>query len=286
MQIDLEQRSTEWHEFRRNHIGGSCAPAIMGVSPWKDVKQLYNEKTNPQETFTSSNYAMRRGIELEPQALALFESETGYLMLPKVLVHPSIDYMSASLDGLEIENKAMVEIKCSGKIDHGKVLDGQIPEKYIPQLQHQMEVAGLDKMYYMSYFSDSDFKILEVYKDNDYVTQLLQKEAEFWECVVKRQHPEFAKKDITEIKDPEWESLAMQWKFLQCRKEETERQQEEIRKSLLEMANGCPASGFGLQITKVIRKGNLDYSRIPISKEINLELFRKPSIESWKITMH
>lgn len=285
MEAHLEQRSPEWHEFRRNHIGASCAPAIMGVSPWKDVKQLYNEKTNLLEIPDSSNFAMRRGIELEPLALALFEAETGYLMLPKVLVHPIINFMSASLDGLEIENKAMVEIKCSGKVDHGKALDGEIPEKYIPQLQHQMEVTGLDKMYYMSYVSDSDFKIIEVYKDHDYIAQLLQKEAEFWECVIKRQPPESTKKDIAEIKNPEWQSLALRWRLLQSRKEETERQQEEIRNSLLEMADYSPATGFGLQLTKVIRRGNVEYSRVPIPKEIDLELYRKPSTESWRITI-
>ncbi len=285
MQIDLEQRSPEWHEFRRNHIGASCAPAIMGVSPWKDVKQLYNEKTNPQETLTSSNYAMRRGIELEPQALALFEAETGYLMLPKVLLHPTINFMSASLDGLEIENKAMVEIKCPGKLDHGKALDGEIPEKYIPQLQHQMEVAGLNKMYYMSYVSDSDFKILEVYKDHDYVARLLQKEAEFWECVIKRQPPESTKKDIAEIKNPEWQQIAKRWGELQSIKKAIEQDEEHFRKELLEMANGCPATGFGLQLTKVITKGRVDYPKVPIPKEIDLELYRKPSTESWRITL-
>lgn len=281
----MQQRSKEWHEFRRNHIGASDSPPIMGVSPWKDVKQLYIEKTNCLEIPDSSNPAMQRGIDLEPHCLSIFEAETGYLMNPKVLVHPSITYMAASLDGLELDHKCAVEIKCPGLKDHGIALDNAIPEKYIPQLQHQMEVAGLDKIYYMSYANDNDYKILEVYKDEEYTKNMLQKEAEFWKCVIERTPPESTKPDINEIKSEEFRLAVERHKELLAHSLRFEKDLEESKKKLLEMANFCPAQGFGLQITKVITKGRLDYSNIPELKGVDLEKHRKPSIESWRINL-
>ncbi len=283
--MHLEQGSSEWHKFRKNHIGGSDAPALMEVSPWKTPLDLYNDKINCTEFSNSSNYAMRRGLELEPIALALFEAETGYFMSPRVLVHQAINFMSASLDGMELDGKAIVEIKCPGKSDHQCALSGEVPEKYIPQLQHQMEVASLNKIYYMSYVSDLDYKILEVYKDHDYTKTLLQKEAEFWQRVIERKPPEPSKKDIVEIKDPEWNLLAQRWKLLQSRKEETERQQAEIRDALIDLADNRSSHGFGLQISKVTTKGRVDYSLIPALKGLDLDPYRKSDTESWRITM-
>lgn len=34
---------------------------------------------------------------------------------------------------------------------------------------------------------------------------------------------------------------------------------------------------------KEMRQGNVEYSSIPLLKEVNLELFRKPSVETWKL---
>lgn len=282
----MKQRSFEWHEFRRNHIGASDAPVILNVSPWKDVKQLYNEKINPSEILTSSNAAMQRGIDLEPHCLSIFEAETGYLMNPKVLVHPSISFMAASLDGLELDHKCAVEIKCPGSKDHAIALDNAIPEKYIPQLQHQMEVAGLDKIYYMSYANDNDYKILEVYKDAEYTRKLLEKEIEFWKCVVERTPPECTKPGFKEIQDQEWQRLVSRYKEMLADKCGIEKDIEDIKNQLLRMANFSPAYGSGLQINKVITRGRVDYSDIPELKGLDLEKYRKPNMESWRININ
>lgn len=284
-QNEKVQRSPEWHEFRRNHIGASDSPVIMGVSPWKDVKLLYIEKTSDKEMLNNSNAAMQRGIDLEPHCLSIFEAETGYLMNPKVLVHPSISFMAASLDGLELDHKCAVEIKCPGPKDHGIALDNAIPEKYIPQLQHQMEVAGLDKIYYMSYANQYDYKILEVYKDVEYTKTLLEKEAEFWKCVVERIPPESTKPGFTEIQDEKWQRLASRYKEMLSHKIGLEKDLEDIKNQLIRMANFSPACGFGLQINKVITRGRVDYSTMPELKGVNLEKYRKPDTESWRINV-
>lgn len=281
----MQQRSKEWHEFRRNHIGASDSPVIMGVSPWKDVKQLYIEKTNMPEIPDNLSAAMQRGIDLEPHCLSIFEAETGYLMSPKVLMHPTINFMAASLDGLELDNKCAVEIKCPGKKDHDVAVNNMVPEKYIPQLQHQMEVAGLNKIYYMSYLNDNDYKILEVKKDVEYTKTMLQKEADFWKCVLERTPPESTKPSVAKIESEEWKILVERYKDLLIYKTKYEKYLEETKNQLLQMANFNPSEGFGLQLTKIISKGRVEYSEIPELKGINLDNYRKSSIESWRISL-
>lgn len=278
--LHLKQGSPEWHKFRSNHIGSSDSPIIMnGVHFNKTVKQLYNEKISCTEISDNSNAAMRRGIELEPVARALFEAETGYLMSPDVKEHPTIKFMSASLDGIELDGKCILEIKCPRSEDHKIALDGAVPEKYIPQLQHQMEVYGMDWMYYMSYRSDSDYKIIEVKKDNDYTNKLILKEQEFWDRIQRKEPPE-----NTTAKEPsqDWVYFINEWNQIQNDKQLNERREAEIKEEMLKLANYCPIEFSGFKIEKCIRKGNVEYSKIPELKGVDLNCFRKPSTEFWR----
>jgi putative phage-type endonuclease len=283
--LNLKQGSEEWHEFRRNHIGASDAPVIInGIHFDKTVKQLYIEKTNSKENLTSSNYSMRRGIELEPVARSIFEAETGYLMSPDVKEHPTIKFMSASSDGFELDGKCIVEIKCPGPKDHEIALDGAVPEKYIPQLQHQMEVYGMDSMYYMSYRSDDDYTIFQVRKDHEYTNKLIHAEREFWDRVQNRTPPDSTDRDIEEITNKDWIHLVNEWKQNQITKKLCDNEESRIKDELIKLANFRSAQGSGLKLTKYERKGNVVYSNVPELKGVDLEKHRAPSTESWRIS--
>lgn len=285
------QRSKAWHEFRRNHIGSSDAPVIMGVSPWKSPLELYHEKIAPNRAEIAPNRAMQRGVELEPLALAKFEAETGYLMTPRVMTDFFTPWRSASLDGYEIEGKCAVEIKCPGKADHDLALKGQVPEKYFPQLQHIMEVCKLSEMYYMSYVSDSDFTIFTVKKDYDYTDKLLQAESEFWQRIQDRNPPEPTDRDSTEISSEEWASLSNQYagvcaleKDYKSKLESIESIKDEIKDKLVSLSNNKSAYGSGIKLSKVTRRGHFDYAAIQNAVGFDLEPFRKQSTEYWKIS--
>ncbi len=182
----LEQGSPEWVEMRKNYIGASDAPIIMGVSPWMTPLQLWEQKLGFFEV--KENFAMKRGKYLEQEARKEFEEETGLIVFPDVVLHTTYAWMMASLDGIDIERKNIVEIKCPGKKDHILALLGEIPEKYYPQLQHQMEVCNLKSIFYFSYSpSAKDMKktaLLEVAKDEKYIDLLIKKESEFYDCMV------------------------------------------------------------------------------------------------------
>jgi putative phage-type endonuclease len=178
--INLEQGSQEWKKFRRTHIGASDAVSIMGVSPWRSILKLYEEKIF--EFDQPDNPYMARGRDLEPIALESFERDTGLVMFPQVCKHDVIDWMISSLDGMTVEKDCVVEIKCAGKKDHDIAINGKIPPKYYPQLQHQIEVTGLDFTYYYS-FDGQNGVLIKVNRNPMYISNLIEKELEFWNCL-------------------------------------------------------------------------------------------------------
>lgn len=44
MLVELSQGTPEWHEWRKNGIGGSDATVVEGISPYRTPRQLFYEK--------------------------------------------------------------------------------------------------------------------------------------------------------------------------------------------------------------------------------------------------
>ena len=88
---------------------------------------------------------MLKGTELEPAARAAYEARTGLVMQPLVLVDGEY---SASLDGLTLGGERLVEIKCPYKGRDStlwkSVEAGELPEHYRWQVQHQLMVTGAE----------------------------------------------------------------------------------------------------------------------------------------------
>ncbi len=274
------QGSEEWLEFRRSKIGASDAPIIMGDSPWKSAYQLWEEKLGLRENAV--NGAMRRGLEMEEEARQEFEKQTGLVVFPSVEIHREHEWMIASLDGIDIERKNIVEIKCPGKQDHECAMDGAVPTKYYAQLQHQMEGTGLDKCHYFSYHRNSS-KVLEVKRDKDFLKTLIQKELDFLKCVQELTAPELSDSDYSWRNDDVWQVTVTEWKSIQEQLQDLEKRDRELRAALVTMCNGSNSQGAGVHVRRFLRKGNVDYSQIPELQDVDLEKYRKKPTEYWRI---
>lgn len=277
---NLIQQTDEWLAFRRGKIGASDAPVIMGVSPWSTPHKLWLEKLSFGEKRKTS--AMQRGIELEETARDKFEEMTGLFVIPQVVEHKSIEWMIASLDGITIEKDAIVEIKCSGKEDHASALAGKIPEKYFPQVQHQLEVCELEKAYYFSY-NETKSVVLEVFRDDKYIKKMIQIEADFWNCLQDFIPPAMTEKDYIQKGDDVWNAAANEWLLINRKLKAMEPREKELRELLISMANKQNSIGGGVKVSRMIRKGSVDYSRIPGIQSVNLDQYRKDPVECWKI---
>lgn len=276
----LEQNTPEWEAMRKDKVGASDAPVIMEVSPYKTPYQLWQEKLNL--ATNKQTFAMARGHEMEPLALRELEKQTGLLFRPMVKVHAELTWMMASLDAVDVDGQTIAEIKCPGQVDHQQAVAGNVPEKYFPQLQHQMEVAQVDFAYYFS-FDGTNGVLLKLYRDDKYIKNLISKEREFWECVQDLVAPRLNSRDYVEQTDEKWLQLASKWQTLNRTMSMLESEEKELRDELILLSNNQNSSGGGIKLSKQIRKGNVDYSKIQEIKNINLDVYRKAPVEYWKI---
>jgi putative phage-type endonuclease len=274
----ITQNTPEWLEYRKNKIGASDAPIILQKSPWKTPYRLWQEKVGLVE-LEEKNFAMEMGHANEPIALAELESKLGMPLGSNVRLSNKRSWMMASLDASNADGSVIAEIKCPGKADHESALAGLVPEKYIPQLQHQMEVCEVEMAYYFS-FHVTGSVLLKVYRDEKYIQDLVAQEEKFYECIREFEAPELMDRDYVHYTDAKWGNLVEEYKELK----RLVARQEDIKKQLIAMAGGQNSMAFGLKLTKCTRRGSVDYSRIPELQDVDLEKYRKVSSDYWRIT--
>ena len=283
----MEQNTKEWLEWRNKGIGASDAPIIMGVSPWKTPYKLWLEKTTGQSEF-SGNVATERGHALEDQARRCAEKQLSRLFLPRCSEHQKYPWMRASLDGISMDGE-ILEIKCPYKpehpsSDHHSAKQGEIPKKYYPQLQHQLEVTGAVKGWYFS-FDGEDGVAVPFARDEAFIAELLDKEQVFWACVQELKPPKMTDQDYQVIK--EQEAIQKSQKVLELRKKleviqnELDPLEQELKDRYCQET--CAVIG-DLKFTRFVRKGNINYNSITELQGVNLEKYRNPSMVSFRIS--
>lgn len=279
----IKQNTPEWLEMRKNKIGASDCPAIMGVSPYLSAYQLWEQKLGLSRA-QDQTYAMQRGHELEEPARLELEKMTGLFFLPVVINHPSIPYLMASLDGMEMGGKDIAEIKYNNKESHAMAVSGQVPEKHIPQLYHQLEVCQLDMVHYFS-FNGTQGTLVKFYRDDKYIKRMLKEEAKFWECMQSWIPPEMTEKDYELKTEQAWARVAYEWRNTYHKLKEIEAQERMLRDNIISMSGSKNSIGGGIKVTRSIRKGAVDYASIPELKEVIIDNYRKNPVESYRITL-
>lgn len=270
-----------WLNWRK--IGSSDAPIIMQKSPWSTPYQLWEKRIMGKQEPISP--AMLRGIEMEESARKCFEQKMGVSVFAKNLEHPKHNFMTASLDGIDMDGKIAVEIKCGGAKSYQFVEENKkVPDHYYPQVQHQMEVAGLKGMYFFA-FNGSDGIILEVQKDEKFIEEMIEEEKKFWHCILEMEPPKLTERDYVNMEaDKSWEIVAKEWKELEEKISELEAREKVLREQLIELAQDKNAQGQGVKLTRSLSRGLVDYDKIPELQSVNKELYRKKSFYKYRLS--
>lgn len=282
MELALEQGTKEWLAMRKEHVMASDAPVIMRVSPWRTPHQLWKEKIGLGEG-QKENAAMKYGRDNEHRARLLYQSQTGFRVDPKVVFHHTKKFMGASLDGWSSKGNMAVEIKCPGLVDHNTAKEGKIPEKYKPQLQHQLACLDCEKIHYFS-FRENEGILVEVEYDEDYINDLYDQESIFWDKVLNLVAPSMIPKDFKDMgTSQEWQEIAERMIERQPKLKSLTEEDKTDRALLIQMAGKCSAVGHGVKASKIVRKGSVNYKSIPELIGVDLEEYRKNPIETWRL---
>jgi len=145
--FDVAQGTDEWMRARMGKVTASAiSNCVMAktTAGWQNYQaQLICERLTGQPTETFKSAAMDRGNELEPQARAFYELESGNTVEEVGFIqHPKIEGAGCSPDGL-IGLDGGLELKCPGQAKHIKnLMGGTIDKGYMLQMQWSMECTG------------------------------------------------------------------------------------------------------------------------------------------------
>lgn len=184
---DMDKQT--WIEHRLKGIGGSDAGIIMGVSPFRSVLQLWEEKTGKITVNSDESNIQHFGHVLEDVVRKEFERQTGFKVSIRRCIYQSINhpFMIADVDGIVTEpdgTKAIFEAKTTSAFNREEWKKGEIPLHYIYQIQHYMAVMGLNKAYIACLVGGQEFYWYKVDRDEELIAELIKKEADFWNRVM------------------------------------------------------------------------------------------------------
>lgn len=138
--------------------------------------QLVAERLTGQREESYSNDIMAEGVEREAKSRLAYEIIMGCEVNQVGCVYPNEKrrYL-CSPDGLvgTPEPTYGLELKnVLGKTQVKYLLEGELPTKYIPQVQGSMLVTGLKRWDFMSYSPGMPPLIVEVKRDEEYISKL------------------------------------------------------------------------------------------------------------------
>lgn len=186
---------TTWLAERRTGIGGSDVAAILGLSKWRTPLDVYLDKRG-EGVDQPDNDAMRWGRYLEPAVRQAYADQTGHevRVLDQMVRHPAHEFMVANLDGFVAPRdaiKRIFEAKTARTADGwGEPGSDQIPQPYLLQVQHYMEVTGFAVADVAVLIGGSDFRIYEVPADPELQEMIVDAAADFWSRVQRGDPPE------------------------------------------------------------------------------------------------
>ena len=186
----LEMTHDEWLEHRRNSIGGSDAPSIIGLNPWSSPYTVWADKLGklpPKE----DNEAMRQGRDLEFYVAERFSEATGKKVRREnyILINPEYPFAHANVDRMIVGEDAGLECKTTSTLNLKNFKNGDFPDTYYVQCVHYMMVTGCKKWYLAVLVLNKEFMVFEIERDEEEIAALAKSEKEFWDLVEAKTPP-------------------------------------------------------------------------------------------------
>lgn len=199
---------TAWLEARSYGIGGSDASAIMGMNPYKNNIELFEEKTGRRipEDISDKPY-VKYGTEAEPLIRQLFALDYPEYKVShhenRILRSKKYPFLQASLDG-ELEDssgrKGILEIKTTNILRSMQLekWKDRIPDNYYIQVLHYLLVTGYEFAVLRAHLvsewgpdrrTTAKHYFIERTEVEEDLETLLQEEKKFWEYVESGRKP-------------------------------------------------------------------------------------------------
>lgn len=192
---DGDEWRRAWLEYRNHGIGGSDAPAVLGMSPYSSPYTVWLEKTGrvaPKdlsevesvywgtqlEDVVAQEYAKRHPDTHVRRARCVFES------IERPWQFATVDRTLRTPDG----KRGVLEIKtCGARRAHD--WDFGMPDYYIAQPTHYLAVTGYDFFDVAVLIGGQEYREFHYGRDLDDIGSLVERETAFWEEYVEKDVP-------------------------------------------------------------------------------------------------
>jgi putative phage-type endonuclease len=172
---------------RRNGIGGSDMPIILGLSNYKTPYQLYCEKKGILD-FSEETPLQYWGKQIEVLIRKEFRKRNKVKVeTPKeAVVHPFYSFLRGNLDGYIPKWRAVFEAKCSNSFmaklwgEHGT---DTIPMEYLVQVAFYCSVTNADCAHIAVLIGGYDYREYKYTRDLELEQTILNAACAFWDAV-------------------------------------------------------------------------------------------------------
>lgn len=182
---------------RSKFIGGSDIGAILGLSKFRTPLQVWQEKVG-QEVPKQNSLPLRFGSFAEDFVAQEYATSTGTEVIAhlKPFIHPTYPFLSGHVDRFVLTSHESL-FNCDGKLstntllecktanpfakdEWGEIGSDEVPFSYLVQCAWYMLLTGCIKADLAVLFSNADFRIYSIAKDEELEALLLDRAVTFW----------------------------------------------------------------------------------------------------------
>lgn len=179
----------DWLQLRRTSIGGSDVATILGFNKYKSPYQLWLDKTGQIDIDASDpSEAAYWGNVFEETVAKEFTKRTGAKVRNDnhMYFHREYDFLSANVDRQVVGENAILECKTASMFLSDKWEGENIPDQYIFQVQHYLNVLDKEYAYIAVLVGGQKFQWKRVERDQELIDIIQERLIAFWEVNVKQ----------------------------------------------------------------------------------------------------
>lgn len=287
----IEQRSPEWFSQRKGKITDSNVGAILGVNEYKSpadvMRQMVREWHGAEPEF-KSNIASEYGKASESTAMQ--NLELFHLSAPVeeagLYIHKDIDWLCSTPNGL-IGNDGALEIKCPFGLR-----DKESPEfkslfnqpKDFAKVQVLLACTGRTWCAFYQWSQHGDDYHEQAFSQAWFDEALPKLKAFYDAYLIERENPERYLKPRHEEQNERFiVEMVAEYKDLKQQAKALEEQARDVLLNIIEECGERESDIDGAKLSRVERKGSIDYKAVPQLEGVDLEQYRKASSQHWSL---
>lgn len=182
--MTAKMTDAEWLQNRRAGIGGSDVSAILGLNKYRSPFEVWLDKTNqlPIDTNEGSE-AIHFGNVFEEVVAQEFSRRAGKKVFKqnKTFIHPKHSMLRANIDRDIAHEPGFLECKTANAFLADEWVDNQVPQAYLLQVQHYMNVLNRPYCYIAVLIGGQKFLYKKIERNQELIDLITEKLVNWWD---------------------------------------------------------------------------------------------------------